>query len=41
MWSVMAGASAVRVHDVRESVQAIKVLDAMGKRFGFTEGECK
>jgi dihydropteroate synthase len=41
MWSVMAGASVVRVHDVRESVQAIKVLDAMGKRFGLTEGECK
>ncbi len=30
IWCVAHGAAAVRVHDVRETVQAIKVLDAIG-----------
>ena len=29
MWAAMNGASAVRVHDVRETVQALKVLSAI------------
>ena len=31
IWSAMNGASAVRVHDVRETVQALKVISAIGK----------
>ena len=29
LWAAMNGASVVRVHDVRETVQALKVLDAL------------
>lgn len=29
LWAAMGGASVVRVHDVRETVQAIKVLEAL------------
>jgi dihydropteroate synthase len=29
VWAAMNGASAVRVHDVRETVQALKVIDAI------------
>jgi len=29
MWAAIGGASVVRVHDVRETVQALKVLDAL------------
>jgi dihydropteroate synthase len=29
LWCVMNGADVVRVHDVRETVQAIKVLSAL------------
>jgi dihydropteroate synthase len=31
IWSAINGASAVRVHDVRETVQALKVISAIGK----------
>jgi len=30
VWCAMHGASVVRVHDVRETVQALKVIDALG-----------
>lgn len=30
VWAAMNGASVVRVHDVRETVQAIKVVEALG-----------
>ena len=30
MWAAMHGASAVRVHDVKETVEALKVLEALG-----------
>lgn len=30
VWSAMKGASVVRVHDVRETVQALKVVDVLG-----------
>ena len=30
VWAALRGASVVRVHDVRETVQAIKVVDALG-----------
>jgi dihydropteroate synthase len=29
VWAALNGASAVRVHDVRETVQALKVIDAI------------
>ena len=31
VWSAMKGASVVRVHDVRETVQALKVVETLGK----------
>ena len=31
VWAAMNGASAVRVHDVRETVQALKVIDAIAQ----------
>ena len=34
VWAAMNGASAVRVHDVRETVQALKVIDAISTRVG-------
>ena len=31
VWAAMNGASVVRVHDVKETVQALRVVDALGK----------
>ena len=31
VWAVMQGASVVRVHDVKETVQALRVVDALGE----------
>lgn len=31
VWSAMKGASVIRVHDVRETVQALKVVETLGK----------
>ena len=31
VWAVMNGASVVRVHDVKETVQALRVVDALGE----------
>ena len=31
VWAAMNGASAVRVHDVKETVQALRVVDALGE----------
>ena len=31
VWAAMQGASVVRVHDVKESVQALRVVDALGE----------
>ena len=31
VWAAMNGASVVRVHDVKETVQALRVIDALGK----------
>ena len=31
VWAAMQGASAVRVHDVKETVQALRVVDALGE----------
>ena len=31
VWCAMNGASVVRVHDVKETVQALKVVDALAK----------
>ena len=30
VWSALKGAAVVRVHDVRETYQALRVLDALG-----------
>ena len=32
VWAAMNGASVVRVHDVKETVQALRVVDALGER---------
>ena len=32
VWAAMQGASVVRVHDVKETVQALRVVDALGER---------
>lgn len=32
VWAALSGASVVRVHDVRETVQALRVVDALNKR---------
>ena len=32
VWAAMNGASVVRVHDVKETVQALRVVDAIGER---------
>ena len=32
VWAAMQGASIVRVHDVKETVQALRVVDALGER---------
>ena len=37
VWAAMQGASVVRVHDVKETVQALRVVDALGDASG--EGE--
>ena len=31
VWAAMQGASVVRVHDVKETVQALRVVDALGE----------
>jgi len=38
VWCAMHGASAVRVHDVRETHQAIRVVETIGGRAGMDEG---
>ncbi|MCR5413418.1 MAG: dihydropteroate synthase [Kiritimatiellae bacterium] len=41
VWCAMKGASAVRVHDVRETVQALKVAAALeGNVAAISEGDC-
>ena len=37
MWAAIGGASVVRVHDVRETVQALKVLDALRSEFAASD----
>ena len=39
VWCAMNGASVVRVHDVRETVQALKVVGAIGGEMPFGEGD--
>lgn len=41
LWAAMNGASVVRVHDVRETVQALKVLSALlGENYGKISCQC-
>ena len=41
VWCAMAGAAVVRVHDVRETVQALKVVDALAGAIGqFSSPDC-
>ena len=39
VWAAMQGASVVRVHDVKETVQALHVVDALGDASGDASGE--